>query len=177
MKIFQKILRVHGETIAKRGRFGGLEVREGDDGRVRILLDEFGEADEEFGKRGENEIKRGADAQRVGVVFDVHRGRAEVDDPPADGTLLRKGFDLGHQVVVNFRFDGERAFDIHFIGMVAQAFDLRRSDEAKLGLSLRQRDPDATPESPLVFFAPQAAHLVTAVAPGEGGEVGGERHW
>ena len=30
-----------------------------------------------------------------------------------------------------------------------------------------------TTKSALVFFAPQAAHLVTAVAPGERGEVGG----
>jgi hypothetical protein len=30
------------------------------------------------------------------------------------------------------------------------------------------------PEQAFVFFAPQAAHVISPIAPGEGGEVGGE---
>ena len=67
-----------------------------------------------------------AQAQRVGVVFDVHRGRAQVDDAAADRALLGVGPHLGHQVVVDFGLDLLRALQVHVVLVGAQVGDLLR---------------------------------------------------
>ncbi len=116
----------------------------------------------------QDQIQRIPEAQRVGVVLDIHRGCAQVDDAAADGALLGVSPHLGHQVVVDLRLDFQRSREINVVLMGAQIGGLLGGHQSCRLLRLGQCDPDPPPKPAFVRLAPQPAHLRRAVAPGEG---------
>ena len=58
--------------------------------------------------------QRLADAERIGIILDVHGGSAQVDDAACGGALFGECAHFGHQVVVDFSFDLQCAGDVNF---------------------------------------------------------------
>ena len=90
----------------------------------------------------------------------------------ADRALFGVGLDLRHQVVANLAFDGLGVGDVDVVLVGPQIGHLLGGDEADLVLRRGERHPEAAQQAALLGLAPDAAHRVAAVAPGEGREVG-----
>ena len=82
-----------------------------------------------------------AHAQRIGVVFDIHRRGAQVNDAAADRALLGIGLDLGHQVVLDLGLDLQGALHVDLIGMGFEIGHLLRRHQSKPRLALRPAPP------------------------------------
>ena len=172
LPVGQQILRVLRQPIADGGRFRGLQVREGHRRRVGIAFDLRGEGEQQRIETRQHQIERIAHPHGIGIILDVHRCRAEVDDATADGALLRVRAHFGHQVMVDFGLDLLRARQVDLFGMGAKIGHLFHGHQPRRFLRLGQRHPDASPQPPFVRLAPQSAHLRRAIAPGEGREIG-----
>ena len=90
-----------------------------------------------------------------------------MDDGAADRTLLGVGLDLGHQIVADLGLDLGRALDVDVILMGDQIGDLLGGHQPDIGLGLGQRHPKTAQQSPLLGFAPDHAHGLPAIAPGD----------
>ncbi len=167
-----------GKAVAEGGGFSGVEVGEGHDRGGGPGFDQGGKLIEERSHPREQEIKRFADAEGGGGVYDVHRSHPQVDYPPPDFALFGEGFDFSHHVVLDVFLDFVGAGDVNLVGVGAEVVYLGGGDEAKFGLDFGEGNPKFAPGAAFVDFAPEGAHVVGAVAPGVGGEVGGvvERH-
>ena len=124
-------------------------------GTVGPGLDLPGEGQQQVAQLAQQQVERLALAQHLGVVLDIHRGRAQVDDPAADRALLGIGAHLGHQVVVDLRLDLQRPRQVDLIGVVAQIGDLLRRHQPGGLFRFGQRHPDAPPQPPLACLAPE----------------------
>ena len=80
--------------------------------------------------------------------------------------------DLGHQVVADLALDRLGTCNVDVVLVGAQIGDLLGADQAGLVLRLGQRHPEAAQQTALLCLAPDAAHGVAAIAPGQRGEIG-----
>ena len=92
--------------------------------------------------------KRQRAAQAVGFdrIFDIHRGRAQVQLLAAQRRLRGVHPDLGHQVVMNLAFDGVRGLDVYLTGMGFEVADFLLGEQSVLGLRASERHPNGPPE-------------------------------
>ena len=167
LEVGQQIQTVLCQPVADGRRFGGLDVGEGNGGRMRLRRDACGEDGEQLLQLTGDEIQGLAQTQRIDVVKHIHGGGAEVDDGAAHSALAGKGLDLRHEVVANLALDGLGGGDVDLILVGAQIGHLRGGDQAGLMLGLGQRDPEAAQQAALARLAPHATHGVATVAPGE----------
>ena len=98
-------------------------------------------------------MQRGTDgrqptAKAIGFhrILDVHRGRAQVQLSAPDWRLCGKDPNLGHQVVMDLAFDGQRRLDIDAVDVSLQIGQLLGRNEALGRLRLRQADPHFAPQ-------------------------------
>ena len=83
LPIGPQILGVLGQPVADRRRLGWLQVREGHRRRVGPLLYALGERQEHAPQTLQDQVEGLARAQGIGVVLDIHRGSAKMDDAAA----------------------------------------------------------------------------------------------
>ena len=142
-EVGEQILAVLGKAVADGGGFGGLNVGEGDGGRVGFVCDACSQGGQRALKPFDDLFETRAQAQGVYVVEHIHRRRAEMNDGAADGALLGIGVDLRHQIVADFLFDLLGALNVDVILACAQIGHLHGCDQPGLVLRFCQRDPDA----------------------------------
>ena len=171
-EVGEQVLAVLGESVAHCGGFGGLDVGEGDSGRVGFVCDSCRQCGQRALQPFDDLVEARTQAQGVHVVEYIHRRGAEMDDRAANGALLGIGADLRHEVVTDLFLDLLGAFNVDVVLARAQIGHLHGCDQPGLVLSLCQRDPDAAHESTLFGLAPSPAHGLAAVAPGQRREVG-----
>ena len=171
-QIGEQVLAVLRQPVADRGRFGGLDVGEGDGGSVGLGFDARGQYGEGAFQPLDDLIEGVAKAEGVYVVQNVHRRRAQVNDRAAQRALLGEGADFGHQIVADLPFDLLGARDVDVILARPQIGHLRGRHQPRLILRLRQRHPDAAHQPALLVLAPDSAHHLAAIAPGQRGQVG-----
>ena len=94
-----------------------------------------------------------------------------MDDPAANAALPGKGFDLGHDIVMNLGLNLKRALDIDLLLVGAQIRGLIGCYQTKFRLYFCQRRPNPAPEPAFVCFTPNDAHFPAAIAPGKGRKV------
>ncbi len=145
---------------------------EGNRGGVRLGFDAVGQRRQQGDQLVNHQVECVAQPQGIDIVQHIHRRGAEMNDRAADRTLFGIGLDLSHQVVANFLLDGLGAGDVDVVLVRAQIGDLRGADQPGRVLCLGQRHPDTTQQPALVRLAPQPAHCITAVTPGERGKIG-----
>ena len=147
-------------------------MREGDAGQARLVLDLLRQDAQELGQPDQQQIRSLPQPQRLDVVQHIHAGGAQVDDATAHRALLGIRANLGHQVVTDLRLDLRRALQVDIALVGHQVSQLLGANQPRLVLRRRQSNPKAPQQQALVQLRPDRAHLLGAVAPGEGGEVG-----
>ena len=168
----QQVLCVLRQPVAHGGRLCGLKMRERHGRRIGPAFDLLGKGHQQRGQLRQDQVQGVPDAEGIGVILDIHRGRAQVDDAAADRALLGVGPHLGHQVVVDLRLDGLCPRQVDLIRVCNEIGDLLGGHQPGGLLRFGQRHPDAPPQAPPLHFAPQGPHLRRSVAPGEGREIG-----
>ena len=169
--IGQQILRVAGQAVTDSGGLGRLQMRPADADVVGFGGGPLRQRNQQRPQLLAQQAQRFPQAQDIGVVLDIHAGCAQMQDAAADCALLCETAQLGHQVVMQRRFQFVRALDVDGFRVRAQVSDLFCAYEAGALLCLRQFHPDAAPQSALVRFGPDAAQPLAAIAPTEGAEV------
>ena len=150
----EQVLGVAGQAIADRRGFRRLQMRPADADVVRTLLDLPREDEQKITQPFAQFGQRCAHAQGVGIVLNVHTGSAQMEDAATKRALLREATQLGHQVVMQGRFQFMRSLDVHVVGTGPQVLDLRSLDQAGAQLGFRECHPDAAPQPTLVGLGP-----------------------
>jgi hypothetical protein len=130
-------------------------------------LDQVGQVDQQGAKLLQYQVQPITQTESIGIVLYIHAGSAQVYDAASHRTLLGEGFDLGHQVMPGLGLDLVGTLDVHVLHVRPQVGHLLRRHQAVVGLGLGQGDPDTPPETPFVYHAPDPAHGVRAIAPGQ----------
>jgi len=143
--IQQEILRVLAEPVTDGGRLGWLQMRISHRDGISLGIDALCQRQQQPAQLGLDQAQCLAQAQRVGVIFDIHAGCAQMDDRPANRALLGIGANLSHQVMAQLTFELLGTFPINIILMSAQISELFAAHQSCLGLGLSQRHPDAAP--------------------------------
>ena len=91
-----------------------------------------------------------------------------MDNAATNGTLLGVGFYLGHQIMMNFGLNLMGAVNVYRIGVGAKVGYLFRAGQPDFLPGFGQGNPQLPPGAPFVGFAPDVAHGIAAIAPGEG---------
>ena len=123
------------------------------------MLDDFGHARQEYRQFLADERESLFDLQGFGVVLDIHRGGAQMDDSPAGLALGCVHLDLSHQVMMQLLFDLQRPGNIDLTGVVFQILHLLRGDQSPFHLGFSHHHPQLAPQQPLIFLAPHPAHF------------------
>lgn len=92
-------LNPEGRTLADRGQLRRLEVSPPERREVLVRLGETGETLDDDGELREDDVACVAEEDQVGVVGDVARGGAEVDNTGGGGSTLAKDVDVRHDIV------------------------------------------------------------------------------
>ncbi|MPN31834.1 hypothetical protein SDC9_179309 [bioreactor metagenome] len=104
----------------------------------------------------------------IHVVQDVHAGCSQVDDGGSGRALLCIRLDLGHQVMMDFRFNGHCTVNVYRFLVGFQLSKLLLGDQASLHLGRSKSYPDTSEQSSFVCLTKKKAHRLTAIAPGKG---------
>ncbi len=110
-------------------------------------------------------IERNPHPERLDVVLDIHRGRAEVQLAASDRCLAREHANLGHEIVADLALDRERRRQINVLGMCAQVVEFGVADEPGALLRFRERHPDRAPQLASLAFGEELSQRRARVAP------------
>ena len=99
-----------------------------------------------------------------------------MDLAAADGRLRREDANLGHEVVPDLAFDGERRGQIDVVGVGAQVVELGLADQACALLRLGERDPHGAPQLTALALGEEFAQRRARVPPRKRRGVSGVVH-
>ena len=103
--IVQEILTILRQTVAEGGRLSRLQMGIGHRNRIGLSLDTRRQGAQDLIQQREQHVAGIAHSQRIGVIFDIHAGSAQMDDRPAHRALFGIGTHLSHQIVVQIALE------------------------------------------------------------------------
>jgi len=104
-QVDQQVMAILGQAITEGRRLGGLQVGEPHASMIGPVFDQTCQMSQYGPEFPAQEVQGLAQAERVGVILNIHTGTAEVDDTPAQRALLRKSLHLGHEVMLDLGLD------------------------------------------------------------------------
>ena len=168
-QIEEQILDPQGGALAYRGELGGLEMGEPQGGHVLVCAREAGERGDHAQQAAADQVHAGAGLDEIGVVGDIGRSGAQVDDAGGLGALQAVGMDMGHHVVADGFLALFRLFEVDVRLMGLEIRDLLfRDGQAQLPFRLGQQDPQLPPGLELVLGRKDETHARGGVAFDEG---------
>ena len=141
-------------------------------GHILIPLGEVAKIRDDLQQLASDIEKRVSVENKVGVIGDIARGRAEVDDPRRLGSDGAVGVDMRHDVVLEFLLLRGGVVKVDIGDVILQRLDLLRRDrQPELGLGAGELDPQAPPGFDPRPGGEEGAHVVGGVAGREWGGV------
>ena len=127
-------------------------MRKGDQWSVSPGLDLCYKGKQQSAQSFEQHIQGFTDTQNIGIVFNIRRGRSEVQYSPTNQRLLCKGFQLCYEVMVDFSLDFQGSLHINLIHVRLEINDATafaqggQLDEATRALSAAEEIAANDPE-------------------------------
>ena len=137
MKIFQKVLGINGEAVAKGSGFGRLDVGVGHGGQCGRFFNAIGQMGKQTFELIAQQNGRFPQAQHIHVVRNIGAGGSPMDNATANLALLGKGTDFGHHIVARLFFNFQGTINVDLVGVSLQIGQLRCADQASLLLRRR----------------------------------------
>lgn len=165
----EEVLEPEAGAFADGGWLRGLEVRVGKAGGSCFRFCEAREEAQDVDEFVEEQLEGFSKLDKVGVIGDIGRGGAEVDDRLGFGALVAKCVDMGHYVMAKPFFVLGGGGKVDFVDVIFELGDLLVGNrEAEFLLRFCKRSPKAAERGNFILGGEEAGHLRTCIARREG---------
>ena len=164
LHVLYKLVNPEGRALADRRQLGGLQMRVGEARQVAPLFRESAELPHDLCGFFQNQARRVAQHDHIGVVPHIAGGRPEVNDRLRLRALYPVSVDMAHDVMAYLALPRLRHVEIDVVAMRLELRHLLFGDgESERVLRPRQSDPQPPPRAELVRIRKQILHLLARI--------------